>query len=232
MENQQDYILSTGQTQVLLTGYFGDGCIVGNGKNKYYKASSINKDILVVKKMLLGDLTKGVIKNKSNSGGFGENSIYVLSSITTHIITHFDKISLKDKFNLIDELGIALMIYDDGSLHKKNQFYNICTHSQSYEFQRDVMIPKLNSFGIYPKITTERKKDGREFYYLRVGRHEGSFIISEILRKYPVEGMEYKMWSSETSREWRKLQVELKSEKRVVSRRGFTNEINRRLSMI
>ena len=232
-ENQQGCILSTGQCQVLLTGYFGDGHITKTERqNRSFVSSSIVKENLIVKKLLLGDLVKSPIKSYDNSKGYGKNSIYRLQSISSPLITEFDKIPLEEKFNMMTELGLALMIYDDGSLHKKNHFYNICTHSHSYEFQRDVIIPKLNTFGIFPKLQIERKKDGREFWYLRVGRHDGAFEISKILSKYPVEGMEYKMWSSETILNWSKLQVELKSEKRVLTNRAFGNEIKKRLSMI
>ncbi len=88
-----------------------------------------------------------------------------------------------------------------------------------------------STHGRFP-VNIERKKDGREFYYIRVGRHDGAFNVSEILSKYPVEGMEYKMWCPETSREWRKLQAELKSGGKELSKRAFTNELKIRLSKI
>lgn len=234
MENQQQDILSTNQKQVLLTGFYGDGGIYQNGNgNYYYKTSSINKTLLELKSFLLGDLKSTNIKTKVNKGSYKKGaSINEIISKTDKRITDFIQKPVQDLLEDFTELGIALWIYDDGSLHKDNYFYNICTHKYSKEYQEKYLLPLLEKFGIYGQLTVENKKDGRKFFYIRVRKHDGAFNISEILRKYPVEGMEYKMWCSETSQEWRKLQAELKSDGRVLSKRSFTNEINKRLSKI
>ena len=234
MENQQDYVLSSSQEQVLLTGYLGDGNVSKstNNKNYSYRASSISKDLLIVKQYLLGDLSLNNIISRDNSKGYGGNSIYKFGSKSSKLITEFHYKSLEDKLSKLDKLGIALWFYDDGSLHKTNNFYNLCTHKYSREIQEELFIPKLAEFGINAKVRVENKKDGRSFYYLSIGRHDGSFEINNILRSYPINSMEYKMWSSETSREWRKLQVELKSEGKEISKRMFTNILNDRLYKI
>lgn len=100
--------------------------------------------------------------------------------------------NIEDFIGDLDELGLALWMYDDGSLHKKNLFYNINTHSFSKEIEEEVLIPKLNTFGIYPKILTETKKDGRVFSYLYVSKYKGAFVINDTLNKYPLECYSYK----------------------------------------
>ena len=100
--------------------------------------------------------------------------------------------SVEDFIGDLDELGLALWMYDDGSLHKKNLFYNINTHAFNREIEEEVLIPKLNTFGIYPKILTETKKDGRVFSYLYVSKYKGAFVINDILNKYPLECYSYK----------------------------------------
>lgn len=95
----------------------------------------------------------------------------------------------------MNDLGLALWIYDDGSLHKNKLFYNINTQGFPKEIQEELFIPFFNRFNIYPKLTVERKRDGREFWYLRISKYEGA----------------YKRWSSETIQKWSKLQEELKS---------------------
>ena len=233
MENQQDCILSNNQKQVLFTGEFGDGCLVRNSKNSYYQCSSMNKDLLQYKVKLLGELVgESPIKIRDNSKGYSKSSIYHFTSKTLPSITKFHNLSLEDKLREVNELGIALWFYDDGSLHKKNNFYNLCTHKFSLEVHNDLLVPFFENLGISPKVTIERKKDGRLFYYLRFGRHDGAYEINEILRKYYVPSMDYKMWSSETSLEWRKLQAELKSDEITVSKRKFSNLLNERLSKI
>jgi len=233
MENQQDYILNERQEQVLLTGYYGDGYLVNQkGSNYYYGASSIVRPLLELKYNLLGDLVNKEIKEVDNSGGYGNGNIFKLETKKSKVITEFTKLSDQIKLNKFTELGIALWFYDDGSLHQKNSFYNLCTHKYSKEFQEDLLIPKLKEFGINARVAVERKKDGRVFWYLRVNRHDGAIEVSEILNKYPVSGMRYKMWSSTTSQQWRKLQAELKSKGQVLSKRAFANELNKRLDKI
>lgn len=49
--NQQGYNLNKKQVQVILTGTFGDGCIVlQKSGTSYYKTNSINKDYIDYKK--------------------------------------------------------------------------------------------------------------------------------------------------------------------------------------
>lgn len=111
----------------------------------------------------------------------------------------------------MDDLGVALWFYDDGSLHKTKLFYNLNTQAFSQEINQDLFVPFLSKFGIFAKPTIERKRDGREFWYLRISRYEGAYEITQLLNKYPVHCYNYKVWSSETIQNWSKLQEQLKS---------------------
>lgn len=212
--------LNNNQIQVVLTGRFGDGCLVHNGKEKLcpngnynvsYATNSVHLDYIVWKKILLGSLCSKDIKLLINRG-YKQNIIYSIATITHPEITKISKEPIEDSLNRMDELGFALWCYDDCSLHRKKDFYNLCTHSFSEEVQRDVIIPFLkNRFDITAKLTIERKTDGREFYYLRICKFDGAFTVSQILSKFPVSSFGYKRISSETIQRWSKLQEQLKS---------------------
>jgi hypothetical protein len=118
---------------------------------------------------------------------------------------------IETALNLMDDLGVALWFYDDGSLHKTKLFYNLNTQAFSQEINQDLFVPFLSKFGIFAKPTIERKRDGREFWYLRISRYEGAYEITQLLNKYPVHCYNYKVWSSETIQNWSKLQEQLKS---------------------
>lgn len=120
--------------------------------------------------------------------------------------------SVEEALSYMDDLGIALWFYDDGSMHKTKLFYNLNTQAFSEEINRDVFVPFFQKFNIYAKPTIERKKDGREFWYLRISKYEGAYEISQILNKYYVGCYNYKIWSSETIQNWSKMQEYLKSE--------------------
>jgi hypothetical protein len=220
--NQQDYNLSNNQIQVLLTGTFGDGCISLNKSNtSTFTSNGIHKEYIDFKFNLLEDLQSST--REGMNSGYKVNIIHSLLSKADKRITTLHHNSLENKLNLLDDLGLALWFYDDGSLHKKNRFFNLNTHSFSEEVHYDVLVPYFENKGLRPKVFKDRKKDGREFSYLYFGKHYGAFEIMEILQKYPLQCYSYKLWSSETIQEWSKLLVQLKSENKTISARKFSN---------
>lgn len=212
--------LSNEQVQVLLTGKFGDGALATNSKakfypnfnfNYYYCTNCIHKEYIEYKKKLLGSLCTSPIKESINKG-FKANIIYKINSICSKAITEIACESLEKSLNRMDELGLALWFFDDGSLHKNKNFYNLNTQRYSEDINRNLIAPFLkDKFNIIAKPTIERKKDGREFWYLRIGKFDGAFKISEILKASNINCFNYKLISSETIQKWSKLQEELKS---------------------
>lgn len=211
MDNQQLYNFNNEQLQVFLTSQLGDGCIcTSNTNSTYYSTNCKYEEYIDFKSNLLGEMFKSkkyVVKN-----GFASTPIWIMRSKSSKYLLNIKNLSIKDIINNLNDLGVALWFYDDGSLHKNKLFYNLNTHKFRKEVQEDIFIPFFNSLNIYPKITREEKKDGRVFYYLRIGKFDGSINISNILKKYPVNCYNYKLWSPETIQKWSKLQEELKSE--------------------
>lgn len=204
--------LSNEQLQVLLTGKFGDGCLTTPKTcvdNSMYSSNCIHEEYIDFKMKLLGNLAAS--KSCILQNGYTKKPIWQFHTHVSPEITKIKNMNIEDTLNLIDELGLALWFYDDGSLHKTKLFYNLNTQAYSEEVNRDLFTPFLAKFGITAVPTIERKKDGREFWYLRIGRYDGAYEISSILNKYPVECYRYKVWSSETIQNWSKLQEQLKS---------------------
>lgn len=179
--------------QVLISGVLGDGHLTKSGA---IMMSCIHEDYMLFKQKLAFGFSKEV-KLKSNPGFKKDGMIYRFSTIPSDYGKHLYSLNLEELVSEIDELGLALWFYDDGSLHKKSYFYNINTHSFSLEDQENILIPLLNKFNIYPKIMPERKKDGRVFNYLYVGKYNGADKISAILNKYQVLSYSYKIWDEE-----------------------------------
>lgn len=222
MENGQSAALnlSNNQLQVLLTGKFGDGCLstpITKNSNSNYTTNCIHKEYLEYKKELLGDLAFNIYNVDKN--GFAQKPIFYLTTHKDERITKLKNLDLESSINFMDDLGLALWFYDDGSLHKEKLFYNLNTQAFSKEINGDLFIPFLKKFNIKAKVLPERKKDGRIFYYLTIGKFNGAYEISTILNKYFVNCFNYKIWSSETIQRWSKLQVELKSTGKDISNR-------------
>lgn len=211
MDNQQLNLFNREQLQVFLTSQLGDGCITKTNSNStYYITNCKFKEYVDFKCLLLGDMFKSKYLIQEN--GFSKTPIYVMRSKSSSLLQNVKQMSISDIVNQLDDLGVALWFYDDGSLHQKKLFYNLNTHKFSKEVQENVFIPFFNKLGIYPILRTERKKDGRVFYYICIGKYSGAMKISQILSKYPIKCYSYKRWSSETIQKWSKLQEKLKSE--------------------
>lgn len=218
MDNQQLSLLTRGQLQVFLTARLGDGCITTTNSNStYYVTNCKFEEYIDFKSKLLGDMFKK--KTFQEKNGFCGTPIYNMRSCSSSILKIIKELPLEEIINSLDELGIALWFYDDGSLYKTDLNYNLNTQKFSYEEHRDIFIPFFNRLGIYPIIRTENKKDGRQFYYLGINKYKGANIISEILSKYPINCYSYKRWSPETIQKWSKMQEHLKSIDRQVSSR-------------
>lgn len=211
MDNQQLCLFTREQLQVFLTSQLGDGYIqTTNSNSTFYITNCKFEEYIDFKSTLLDNMFKH--KSLLQENGFVKTPIYVMRSKSSSELLNIKQMSISDIINQLDELGIALWFYDDGSLHQTKLFYNLNTHKFSREIQEKVFIPFFNRLGIYPTLRTERKKDGRIFYYLSIGKFNGAIKISQILSKYPVNCYSYKRWSSETIQKWSKLQEELKSE--------------------
>ena len=216
MENRQSAAnsLSNEQYQVLLTGKFGDGCLHKNkglNANFMYTTNSINKEIVEFKRNLLGNLASSAVIRASVNKGFKNNIIYTGYSKASYLITQFYNEDWKESLEKMNDLGLALWFYDDGSLHKIKHFYNLNTQKFSKEDNEYIAEVFKRKWKIIAIPTIEKKKDGREFWYLRIRKYEGAFKISEILNKYYLNCYNYKIISSETIQKWSKLQEELKS---------------------
>lgn len=213
MDNQQ-LCLTEAQKQVLLSGLLGDGCIpipkTTDNKTSFLTNCKF-KEYLEFKKDLLGDLCSTTNIHYVEHNGYSQTEIYTLKTRPSKYIGEISKYTIEEILTQLNELGLALWIYDDGSLHKDKLFYNLNTQGFSLEIQESLFVPFFNKLGIYPKITKEIKRDGRIFYYLRIGKYDGAHLISKLLNKYPIDCYAYKRWSSETIQKWSKLQEKLKS---------------------
>lgn len=207
MDNKQLYNLTEEQTQVFLTARLGDGCIsTTNSGSTVYLSNCKHKEYLEFKKSLIG---KGTIKYIEKNG-YSQSPIYTYYGGAWKELVSIKLMSIEDVVNNLDYLGIALWFYDDGSLHKRDFYYNLNTQKFSREIQEDVFIPFFKNLDITAKVRIDNNHK-KPLYFLGINKYEGAYIINTILQKYPINCYSYKLWSSETIQKWSKLQEELKS---------------------
>lgn len=202
--------LNESQLQVVLSGILGDGSVcTSNSNSTYFVTNCKYEEYIDFKINLLGNMFKN--KRYQEHNGFCNTPIFTIRTKSNKYLEQLRALPIQSILDNLNELGIALRFYDDGSLHKKSLFYNLNTHAFSKDIQEKYFIPFFNKLGIYPNLQIERKKDGRIFWYLRIGKFSGADKISAILEKYPIECYSYKRWSSETIQKWSKFQEKLKS---------------------
>lgn len=187
--------------QLVLSGVLGDGSIIETGAVSY---SCIHKEYLNFKRNLYKSGC-GEVKHSINTGYKKGSDIYTLKLFANDYGKKVFKEGLGSNLKDLDELGLAMWLYDDGSLHKDNHFFNINTHSFEKEFQEDVLIPLLNTFNIFPRVMKETKKDGRVFNYLYVAKHKGVYDIHRVLKEYPLNCYKYKLLPEDDYNRWRLL---------------------------
>lgn len=213
-------ILTREQKQVLLSGIFGDAHI----KKKVYfdgwRTNSIHREYIEFKKSLLGDLAKNSHVSERVNNGYKKGFIYCLE-INNPLINEVSRIPIENQITQLDELGVALWFYDDGSRHKKSNWYNLNTHAFTEEVQQELFLPFFKGLGMEPSILKDRKKDGREFCYLHFPKHRGAYLVAQILEKYPVSCFSYKRWPEEHLLAWTRLKTKLKEEGKSVTSRMF-----------
>lgn len=191
-------MINNEQKQLILSGRLGDGYLRKDRKSMSFNC--IHKEYIELKR----DLSNNVITcSVRDNNGYKKGQIYYLEIKLTSEEYEYANLPLENVLQDLDELGVALWLLDDGSLHKEKHFFNICTHSFDENFQETILIPILNKFNIYPKLMKERKKDGREFTYLYVAKHKGVYDITRILRKYSVDCYNYKRLSEEEYNKWK-----------------------------
>lgn len=105
---------------------------------------------------LLSDLagTKSYIADN----GYSKTGIWQFHSHVSPDITAIKNMSIEEALSLMDEQGLAMWFYDDGSLHKTKLFYNLNTQAYSEEVNKELFVPFLSKFNINAKTTIERKK--------------------------------------------------------------------------
>jgi hypothetical protein len=138
---------------------------------------------------------------KSVNGGYGDFTISC-TTITNEKLNIFRNLYLeKDPqtgkwtkapnekwLSLMDFHAFAFYYMDDGSLNGKRVRFN--SHAYSYE-QNEIILSRLQELGLSGKIYIEKKKDGRQYYFIELNTVSSREFLSKT-RKYAHDSMLYK----------------------------------------
>lgn len=177
--------------QILIGSALGDGHFT---KSRAFQTGSKYKQWVDFKGNVLKSLCSDKWYTYLAEQGYSNTPYHKLRTLVTDETKTISRMSLQELLKNMDEIGLAVWLYDDGSFHKNNLFYNLCTHSFSYKEHVKYIIPRLLDFGIIPEILHENKKDGRKFYYTYISKRRGAEVLNKLLKKYFMECYAYKTY--------------------------------------
>jgi hypothetical protein len=100
----------------------------------------------------------------------GKKTIYKFATRVHERLTEVSNASIEEVIEDLDRFDLALWFMDDGSWHKNKYIMHLYSNMLN-DSQTDLLIAKVESlYGIAPRKRIDRKKDGREFFYLYFGR--------------------------------------------------------------
>ena len=192
-------MLTNDEKQIIISGILGDGFIGKNGKNYYFSTNSKYKSYIDYKATYLTNLLRDKWYSKGISG-YGDSIIHVLTTKNSADITALSSLTLPKLLNELDDFGVALWFYDDGSLHKSKYFYNLNTQNFSYEGNKIIKDYLENYLDVKCHIRPDKS-----YYYISINKLEGAANINNLLLKYPVSCYDYKTTDPKSFNEVRNL---------------------------
>lgn len=191
--------LSKEQKEFIIGSTLGDGSVILSGRrtNAYFKVSHCEKqkDYLLWKKMILGNLTNVVNKyedTKSNSITYG------IHTVAHHEMNFFRKLFYDNNKKVVrpevglhlSPFGLAVWFMDDGNKYS-DVTYRLSTDAFTQDenhLLRDII--KAN-FDLNVKVC-EYEKNNKKYYYISINKRN-SFLMTEIISPYVAGCMRYKL---------------------------------------
>lgn len=115
--------MTTQQLQIILSGILGDGGLYKNRHNYYFKCSCKHKEYIEFKSSFIPELlgTKWYRKDP-NLGSYKQTPMHILRTKTAEKLTLLNNLTLIEILDKLDDFGLAMWFFDDGSLHKTKFF--------------------------------------------------------------------------------------------------------------
>jgi hypothetical protein len=179
------------EKQILIGSSLGDAHITKNG---VFSTGSKFKEWVDFKATHLSKYLSPNWYHFIKENGYSSTPYHRLTLSRHEDILKVLNMTLKEKLQQLDFLGLAVWLCDDGSLHKTNLFYNLSTHSFTKEEHVKYIIPYLYNFNIRPSVLEEVKSNGKVFYYTYIGKRFGAEICNKLIKTLPINCFNYKTY--------------------------------------
>lgn len=174
-------------SRIAINARIGDGRLGDSSKNANISFYSTDKLLLEHKeRILLAEGYSGINWGTQLSGYGGTKTIYKMYTHVSEKATIVRDLPIEDILCTLDEHDLIMWYLDDGSWHIKRHTMHLYSNMLDAE-QSQILIERIEHlYGIAPRLRTDRKQDGRSFYYLYFPR-ELVVKFRPIVRQYLID---------------------------------------------
>lgn len=153
-------------SRIAVNAKLGDGYF-SKSKNAAITFVSTDKALLEFKeRMLISEGYEGFRWGTQKSGYGGTKTIYNLTTFVNEKATEVRDAEVETVITTLDKEDLILLYLDDGSWHKTRNTMHLYSNMLDEE-QSNLLIRHIGSlYGVEPRLRIDRKKDGRQYYYL------------------------------------------------------------------
>ena len=181
--------------RLALNAKLGDGCIAKRKDSYGMSFSSVSLDYLSYKRSMAKVARPASLRTQVN-GGYSRKYIHRFSVRSTIEAKEAYALSNSEAIQRLDKVDLCLWMFDDGSLHKQHGTMHLYSNMLN-EVESKVLIAKI--FELYPvekgRLSVDRKKDGRSFFYIYIPRVTAEVIqvdMLALLTENNIDAMQYK----------------------------------------
>lgn len=183
-------------SRVAKNAILGDGTIRVNKDTAAMTYISTDLKLLEHKEKLLNEEGLSVTVKKTQTSGYGgTKTIYVYATTPSEAIKEAVDVGIETLLQDLTKEDLYLWYLDDGSWHKNANTMHLYSNMLD-EHQSNILMNRIEElYGVRPRLNTDRKQDGRSFYYLYFSRELVRIFRPEIkayLMKYKIDSMYYK----------------------------------------
>lgn len=188
--------MTTGLSRMAINARLGDGMLSKTGKNAHITFMSTDLSLLKHKAKMLTNEGYGELRWGTQQSGYGgTKTIYNVATRVNALATEVRALSTDDILTKLDEVDLILWYLDDGSWHINQNLMHLYSNMLD-ERESNILADRINElYGIRPTLRLDRKKDGRQYYYLYFPRALTKVFrpkVKEYLLQYKLETMYYK----------------------------------------
>lgn len=173
---------------IFINARIGDGCFHKYSTCKHWSISfsSINKP-WIEHKHEISSCSNSIHTREQSIKAYGKRLIYQFH-MTSKEADEYAILPVESLIERMDVYDLIWLYLDDGSWHKKKHYMHIYTNSLS-KLDNMLLINHMNHIlNIKPKLRIDRKKNGKEYYYLALSVSDSNSFkvhIVDYLKKYP-----------------------------------------------